>query len=595
MESSRCSSFTRSQSTINLPLLSGKTVLTCTKCSNEFPKLISTVHNSIASIALECPCGNSEIIPIEQYLSEMNLNISPSKIVDKCYSCRETKEMGFCVHCSKFLCAECGNEKTHSFARNEYIIRSLCKQHKSIRAYYCYSCEKEMCDMCLLDHRDHDYTSLKEVYDHLNIAVDIEQFHESINNIMKSKEQAKDVFIKVIDDYIVKLNHHKNIIENTYTKSKIQDQSLHELISLLYSNFESTSQVPNYTIMKNLEINSNLNFSSFAPNDSNNISQYCRELKEYFDSNFIINSNVSKILHKTQSIEEFFVNDLILINSNTFATISLREVKLWNSMTFQHLTTYKDHSKPITNASRVIFNQKQVLCTCSLDKTIKIWDVDPPYNCLLVLTGHKNGVTSIAQLKESKKLLSIGEDGTLMIWNLEKGKMSKNYHIEKGIHFLTEVDGNRIAVDSRNIIKVYNVNSVHKNSFLIGHTDEVSSLISLPNSKIASGAKDMTIKIWNVDDQFCELTFKAHSSAVVKLLMYDLSTLISASSNGEINIWDLTYKKRLSIINRKNISAITMLNIDNFCLVSCSGESMDFWKIENRKRNKNDDEYILFD
>ncbi len=58
------------------------------------------------------------------------------------------------------------------------------------------------------------------------------------------------------------------------------------------------------------------------------------------------------------------------------------------------------------------------------DRTVRLWDVDTG-ECLHVLTGHTNGVTSVGFLStdnSSPILASASFDGTIRLWDLKTGE-----------------------------------------------------------------------------------------------------------------------------------------------------------------------------
>jgi WD40 repeat protein len=69
-----------------------------------------------------------------------------------------------------------------------------------------------------------------------------------------------------------------------------------------------------------------------------------------------------------------------------------------------------------------VVESQNVLITCSRDKTLKIWNLDS----LQVLKrisrktsgGHKNSVNSFEYFPESRKLVSVSDDSTVMVWEL---------------------------------------------------------------------------------------------------------------------------------------------------------------------------------
>ena len=459
---------------------------------------------------------------------------------------------------------------------------------------FCYSCERGVCDECLRgDHKTHDTIKLKELHNNLGMAIDLDRINEGITSIMKQKENTKNIYIKMVDNYIANLRQYKNEVEKEYLNNISKNELFSELINILFSNYESSQLYPNYNIIRNLEINACLNIKDFEPSDYTNFAIYTRELIQYFKNNYIINFNISTTYEKIGKIQEYWVNNLLQISSSGFASSSMKEIKLWSLKNYKCLATLTGHSKPIT--ALIKLNKENQIASSSYDTTIKIWKTSEPYNCICTLTGHKSEVNAIMQPSFSNELFSISEDGNLILWNLEKQKSSKLLYIEKSIHLLKEISAKYISVDSRAIIKLYDSSNFSKTHYLIGHSDEVSSMCRLSNGKLASGSKDKTIRIWNINSQICEKTFKGNESKVVSIIQLSDQSLLSACSDGTINMWDVELGHKLFVLNKKKINAITFIEISDEIIFSSSKESIDIWKIrKNRKNNVVDNEFRLF-
>lgn len=76
---------------------------------------------------------------------------------------------------------------------------------------------------------------------------------------------------------------------------------------------------------------------------------------------------------------------------------------------------------------------------------------------------------------------------------------------------------------------------------LIGHEDAVLSVAIAPNGQtVASGSRDKTIKIWNLETGTLIRTLRGHSEAVNTVSFSDNGNLIaSGSSDKTISIWDV--------------------------------------------------------
>lgn len=100
------------------------------------------------------------------------------------------------------------------------------------------------------------------------------------------------------------------------------------------------------------------------------------------------------------------------------------------------------------------------LISTSRDKLIKIWEIKT-CNCILTLKGHDEWVKNSKILLNRKLMVSVGEDNSMKIWDLENGTLIKNY------------------------------NKVHDNF--------ISSLDVHPEFMVmATGSVDKSLKIWEI-------------------------------------------------------------------------------------------------
>ena len=89
---------------------------------------------------------------------------------------------------------------------------------------------------------------------------------------------------------------------------------------------------------------------------------------------------------------------------------------------------------------------------------------------------------------------------------------------------------------SKNIIKELKGECVNT---LQGHTNVVSSLVLLPDGKLASGAYDKSIRIWDTNNNFnCVNTLQGHTSYVLSLVLLPDGKLASGSYDNTIRIWE---------------------------------------------------------
>ncbi|MEO1972646.1 MAG: WD40 repeat domain-containing protein [Pirellulaceae bacterium] len=77
------------------------------------------------------------------------------------------------------------------------------------------------------------------------------------------------------------------------------------------------------------------------------------------------------------------------------------------------------------------------LLTASIDREIKLWDLEESDNALLTFRGHSRSVDAVCLLKDGKTLVSAGVDQSVRVWDLASGDLIRgmNQHI-KPVHAL---------------------------------------------------------------------------------------------------------------------------------------------------------------
>ncbi len=98
------------------------------------------------------------------------------------------------------------------------------------------------------------------------------------------------------------------------------------------------------------------------------------------------------------------------------------------------LTKFDDHSDSVRSVAWV---DETRFLTASIDREIKLWDLEMPTNPILTLEGHSRSIHALCLLTDNKTLISAGIDQSVRVWDLESGELirSMNQHI-KPVHAL---------------------------------------------------------------------------------------------------------------------------------------------------------------
>ena len=146
-----------------------------------------------------------------------------------------------------------------------------------------------------------------------------------------------------------------------------------------------------------------------------------------------------------------------------------------------------------------------------------------PHDEFATLTGHKEGVFSLALAPGGKLVASGGGEGTVRIWNIENRR---------------------------------------ERAVLRGHTGRVLGLAWPPDGEtIATGGEDNTIRLWNATSGK-EIEVLAKLPKPVQALAYSSDgTMLAAAVDREIMYWKLNGRRELRVLHghQRTISGLAFL------------------------------------
>ena len=185
-----------------------------------------------------CENNHKGEISLEEYLQKYN-NYSLSR--EKCSECNRIQNeangnFSFCCKCNKFICHSCiinhPNNDGHNITNiNRYD--ALCKFHSNYFAFYCLTCQKNLCMYCKQEHESHDIIDLIQFK---NSYESTHKLEEKIKNIQKKINNLKEIKNKII----VEIDEFKriynleikflNILLNTFKYEESQNNINYNII-----------------------------------------------------------------------------------------------------------------------------------------------------------------------------------------------------------------------------------------------------------------------------------------------------------------------------------------------------------------------------
>jgi WD40 repeat protein len=198
------------------------------------------------------------------------------------------------------------------------------------------------------------------------------------------------------------------------------------------------------------------------------------------------------------------------------------------------------------------------------DFRINLWEVASGSE-VRSLTGHTNGVNSVAFSPDGRLLASGSLDRTIKLWEVASGSEVRSLYGQadwvRSVAF--SPDGKLLASGScgkrrgfgyciQGEIKLWDVASGREVRTLSGHTDWVWSVAFSPDGRLlASGSWDTTIKLWEVASGSEVRSLTGHPGFGVNSVAFSPNGRLLASGScratnsfgyciqGEIKLWDV--------------------------------------------------------
>jgi len=225
-------------------------------------------------------------------------------------------------------------------------------------------------------------------------------------------------------------------------------------------------------------------------------------------------------------------------------------------------------------------------------KTIKIWNVET-MECLKTFERENDSFQCVIQIKSDSddNIIAVGTGikYQIILYNIETGLIFKTLskHFD-AVVYLCQIKWNRdkstLASGSKDsTIKIWNINLMHCMFTLTGHSSSVHSLIHIKSNLegetiLISRGDDKEIKVWDIEKRKCRYTLKGYKAPLSCHLLLksdkNLVSLASGYNDGFIAIWNLLNGRCLKIFQAHYsvVHAIIQMktNKNEFTIVSAS-------------------------
>jgi WD40 repeat protein len=174
--------------------------------------------------------------------------------------------------------------------------------------------------------------------------------------------------------------------------------------------------------------------------------------------------------------------------------------------------------------------------------SIRIWDIKSATQSK-AFWAHHSWVYSVAVSPDDKKIVSVGNDSRMKVWDLESQtalwSSSRLSNLCESATF--SPDGRTWAAAVGSIIGIYESSTYRKVQQIRGHRGRIRSVAFSPDgTMLASGGYDGIITLWKIETGEAVFKLRGHSNRVWCVdFSPDGRVLASASWDCTVKLWDI--------------------------------------------------------
>jgi len=240
------------------------------------------------------------------------------------------------------------------------------------------------------------------------------------------------------------------------------------------------------------------------------------------------------------------------------------------------------------------FEESNLVVSSSRDKKLMIWELTPGDENVgyarRALGGHSEPVAAVTLSSDGQFALSGSWDRTMRLWDLNTGSTVRTFqgHEKDVFSVAFSGDNRQIVSGSRDkSIKLWNTLAECKYTITEeSHTDWVSSVVFSPSAKmplIVSAGWDKLVKVWNLTDCKLRTNLIGHTGVVYNVCVSpDGSLCASGGKDSTAMLWDVNDGKHLYSLDAGSTINAMSFSPKNYWLVAATDTSIKVWDLENK-------------
>ncbi|KAL6787103.1 quinon protein alcohol dehydrogenase-like superfamily [Trichoderma sp. SZMC 28012] len=241
------------------------------------------------------------------------------------------------------------------------------------------------------------------------------------------------------------------------------------------------------------------------------------------------------------------------------------DIKILDLSSFQYIKVIK-WARPINGEPCMTFLPNRQLAVTAMNypalecNCIKVLDIDAN-KVLRTLRGHIQRIDSVEVTPDGSQLISASRlDRTIRLWDIDPESADSNMWEEHEMYDLPMAfsrDGSKFALASReNSITISHTATSSHVQTLIGHQGGVIDCIDISSDGklLASASSDNIVKIWNIAENACIQTLEGHTGRI-RSVKFSPDSQRLASNDHTIRIWDLVTSSYLTLIDCGSVTS----------------------------------------
>jgi WD40 repeat protein len=182
-------------------------------------------------------------------------------------------------------------------------------------------------------------------------------------------------------------------------------------------------------------------------------------------------------------------------------------VQVWDARTGREFGTLGTHDRQMQIRGVVFSHDGLHLASASGDGKVKLWDatrLEEKQQARQTLSAQNRGRgLTVAFSPDGRRLVTAGEGNTVKIWDVQTGRELESFPGHTGdvctVAFSPDRGGRWVAsAGEDSTVKVWDSRTGKLLRNFRGHTGLVSSVAFIDGTRLVSGSRDKTVKVWDV-------------------------------------------------------------------------------------------------